>query len=148
MINIFFVSGMFGSTLEFILRSYTNEYTPINAIVDTDGSMHTFKKEFHPQDKESVLENLKNLSNNSITTPIYPFQKSRLPEILEAYQQSKIPGNNILVYAESTRDAELNILFQYHKLSFGKKAKVGLGMFANGNDHNIDRKSTRLNSSH
>lgn len=137
MINIFFVPGMFGSTVEFILRSHTNEYTTNNASIANDGSMHLYSKENHPITKEDIFKNLDQLLPNSITTPIYPFEKSHLPEILEAYQTANISGDNILIYADSTRSAELNILFQYHKIAHGTHLSLGLEIFAGGNSHNI-----------
>jgi hypothetical protein len=137
MINIFYVPGMFGSTIEFILRSYTNEYTPVDVAIDNDGAMHAYNKEHHLLIKNDILSNLTNLSVNSITTPIYPFKQDHLPEILEAYQIANIYGNNILVYADSIRSAELNMLFQYHKIANGQTVKLGLEIFAGNNGHNL-----------
>ena len=137
MINIFFVPGMFGTTLEFMLRSYTNEYIPTDSTISNDGSMHLYKKEYHPFSKEYIFKNLDQLLPNSITTPIYPFKQTHLPEILETYQTVSISGKNVLVYADSIRSAELNILFQYHKIAFGACINQGLEIFAGENSHNI-----------
>ena len=128
---------MFGSTIEFVLRSYTNEYNPIDIEIATDGSMHLYKKENHPTTKKDIFKNLDQLLPDSITTPIYPFEKHHLPEILKDYQTASILGKNILIYADSTRSAELNILFQYHKIAHGTHIAKGLGIFANDNSHNI-----------
>jgi len=58
---------------------------------------------------------------NSITTPIYPFKQLHLLEILEKYKQhtdiSSTSDSYILLYANDTRAAELNMLFQYHKIA-------------------------------
>ena len=37
MINIFFVPGMFGSTIEHMIRCYTEEFVPTEAGVAEDG---------------------------------------------------------------------------------------------------------------
>ena len=65
MINVFFVPGMFGSTIEFILRSYTNEYTPISAGIDSDGAMHSFNKEYHPTSVTKITQHLNTQQSHS-----------------------------------------------------------------------------------
>ena len=57
MIHVFFVPGMFGSTIEHIIRNYSNEYAEIlqkeptnlhdwhHTQILSDGSMHGFQKE-------------------------------------------------------------------------------------------------------
>jgi hypothetical protein len=138
MIHVFFVPGMFGSTLEYVLRNYSNEYTNIDAEVLADGSMHSFLKEFHPTSQLNLDSKPKHIDKNSITLPIYPFCNLHLPEILEKYTEY-INGasKEILVYAADTRDAELNMLFQYHKIAAGSHLQRGLDIFCSGNEHNI-----------
>jgi hypothetical protein len=136
MINIFFVPGMFGSTVEFVLRSYTNEYVPLDSIVDSDGSLHTFCKEFHPLAKEHILQNLDKLPGHAITTPIYPFEKSHLPEILSVYTTID-NSSNLLIHANNTREAELNLLFQYYKIAYGCQVHKGLSIFAGNDSHGL-----------
>ena len=137
MIHVFFVPGMFGSTLEYVLRTYSNEYTSVDAEVLPDGSMHSFGKECHAINQQDLDSKLKHLDENSITSPIYPFQTLHLPEILEKYTEY-INGasKEILIHAANTRDAELNMLFQYHKIATGCLQK-GLDIFCSGNKHNI-----------
>ena len=137
MIHVFFVPGMFGSTLEYVLRNYSNEYTSVDAEVLPDGSMHSFGKECHAINQQDLDSKLKHLDENSITSPIYPFQTLHLPEILEKYTEY-INGasKEILIHAANTRDAELNMLFQYHKIATGCLQK-GLDIFCSGNEHNI-----------
>jgi hypothetical protein len=137
MINIFFVPGMFGSSLEFVLRSYTNEYVPIDASIDSDGSMHSFKKEFHLLSIDEINQYRAAQFNNSITTPIYPFKNAHLDEILKSYDLDKPGTYNLLIYADSTESAELNLLFQYYKIAAGSKNQQGLGIFCGNNIHNI-----------
>jgi hypothetical protein len=134
MINIFFVPGMFGSTVEYVLRSFTKEHVPVeSAVINDDGSMHSFSKQFHPKS----LDSLDKFVDSDINTPIYPFKECHLPEILKFFQTRIGNGKSILIYADSLRSAELNILFQYYKIAFGKHIKLGLEIFAGKNDHNI-----------
>jgi hypothetical protein len=134
MIHIFFVPGMFGSTVEYVLRSHTNEYEPLTATILEDGSMHSFKKEFHPIDV-SAVKNFKNFHANSITTPMYPFPQSHLPEILHEFEPWLLSSKSLLIYADSLRSAELNLLFQYYKITIGLNR--GLDIFCGENQHNI-----------
>lgn len=137
MIHVFFVPGMFGSTLEYVLRNYSNEHTSVAADVLPDGSMHSFDKECHPTRQSEIDSQLKSINNDSITIPIYPFQTLHLPEILEKYTDYiNSTSKEILVYAADTRDAELNMLFQYHKIATGS-LQLGLDIFCSGNEHNI-----------
>lgn len=131
MIHIFFVPGMFGSTIEYVLRDFTNEFVPSNAKIASDGSMHTFKKHNHPKSKNE----LDNMVLGSINTPIYPFADLHLSDILESYPIQD-DDRCVLVYAKSFEEAEQNILFQYHKLSLGmnKGLKIFHGSSANAVD--------------
>jgi len=137
MIHVFFVPGMFGSTLEYVLRNYSNERTSVDAEVLPDGSMHSFSKECHPTRQSEIDSQLKLINNDSITIPIYPFQTLHLPEILKKYTEYiNSASREILVYAANTRDAELNMLFQYHKIATGS-LQLSLDIFCSGNEHNI-----------
>jgi hypothetical protein len=135
MIHIFFVPGMFGSTIEHVLRSFTVEYKPTNGQILSDGSMHSFNKEFHPTNIFAV-KNFNHYQPDSITTPIYPFKQSHLPKILDEFSDL-LPGNqSLLIYADSLGSCELNMLFQYHKIATGFYNK-GLDIFCGENAHNV-----------
>jgi hypothetical protein len=145
MINVFFVPGMFGTTIEYVLSNYTNEHTPIDAFICEDGSMHSYKKQAHFINIDYVKQFACDKSSCSITTPTYPFKQSHLPEILLNFNLTNL-DQNILIYAESLRSAELNILFQYYKIAVGSAAKHGLGMFSGDNSHNIVNWNTEYTS--
>jgi hypothetical protein len=137
MIHVFFVPGMFGSTIEYVLRNFTNEHTPLNVEIASDGSMHTFAKMNHPLSMDA----LDNTHQREINTPIYPFEEAHLAEILTSY-----PTNDhdhcILIYAKSFEDAERNLLFQYHKISQG----IGHGLkIFHGSPANAKNDVTRWN---
>lgn len=133
MINIFFVPGMFGSTIEYVLSRYTHEHTSIDAVICEDGSMHSFNKQAHLVNPDTTKNFLGNKHQYNITTPMYPFNEWKLPEILKNFKVSD-SDYNILVYADSLRDAEINLLFQYYKVAYGTTSKKGLKIF--GGDHN------------
>jgi hypothetical protein len=127
---------MFGSTIEYIVRSYSNELTPVDGKILADGSMHSFTKSAHFTDIEHISEFFDSNRVVEVTTPIYPFKQQHLPEILEYFNNYHIVNNPcILIYAGDTTAAELNMLFQYHKISSG--LGLGLDIFCNGNEHNI-----------
>jgi hypothetical protein len=127
---------MFGSTIEYISRSYSNELTPVAGSILADGSMHSFQKLEHPIRAWHIDEFVKLDRSPEVTTPIYPFKDQHLPDILGRFDQHRLQSElRILIYADSTRAAELNMLFQYHKISVG--LSLGLNIFCHGNEHNI-----------
>lgn len=121
---------MFGSTIEYVLRDFTNEMGPTNAVIATDGSMHTFKKQNHLTSK--VFLDTTNLQ--PINTPIYPFKDLHLPELLKKYPLG-INDYCILIYARSFEEAEQNILFQYYKISCGLNLGVNIFYGRESNAH-------------
>ena len=61
-IHILFPAGGYGSTLEYCLRRFTKEYfdKSLESVThNEDGSMHSYKKMFHPVFKHELLD-LKN----------------------------------------------------------------------------------------
>ena len=141
MIHVFFVPGMFGSTIEYIVRSYSNELTPVAGKILADGSMHSFSKSAHFGDIERISDFFESNRVAEVTTPAYPFKQQHLPEILEYFNKYSIVNNPcILIHATDVKAAELNMLFQYYKIS----KVLGLDIFCQGNEHNI----TAWNSSY
>ena len=140
MIHVFFVPGMFGSTIEYVLRCFTNEYSVLHNIsICSDGSMHNFFKEFHPRQHNNLID-LGNLGDDAITTPIYPFCDTHFPEILRTIELQNVNYHTdkcVLLHANSLSGAELNILFQYYKIAAGQEVHLGLEIFCGDNAHNI-----------
>jgi hypothetical protein len=137
MIHVFFVPGMFGSTIEYICRSFSNELDAVDGTILADGSMHSFNKLAHWL-SITQIESFFNSENANVdvTTPIYPFNESHLPDILTKFNSHTDETDScVLMYAESVTDAELNMLFQYHKVSVG--LNKGLDIFCGNNQHNI-----------
>jgi hypothetical protein len=136
MINVFFVPGMFGTTLEYVLSNYTYEHTPIFAEICSDGSMHSYKKQAHFTDYTGLSNFVKNKQSYKISTPIYPFRDLHLPEILINFNLNN-SDQNLLIHADSLSASELNILFQYYKLSIGAISQAGLDIFSNNKSYDF-----------
>lgn len=127
MIHVFFVPGMFGSMIEVSLRAFTDLDGTLQPKINDDGSSHSFRKQFHCTNQTRL--GTKDASV-SVATPIYPFERMRLPEMLTRYAEntpSWLTDKKILIYACDLKWAEVNLLFQYHKIAVGIEA--GLGIF-------------------
>lgn len=129
MIHVFFVPGMFGSTIEYIIRAFSKEFEPLSSDIEPNGSMHSFDKLHHWLSLESICSAYKNnMDFSSISTPIYPYEDHHLPEILSTVLPLFDPRDKkIVIYADDVAAAEVNMLFQYHKISIGLNA--GLSLF-------------------
>ena len=138
MIHVFFDCGSFGSTIEYVLHNFTNHGIKINADILPDGSMHSFKKEYHVTTVKELDEFLgTDRTVNAISTPTYPFKEFSLPKLIEYF--SSIPtwssDKKILVFQPGLANAELNLLFKYHKVCVNHGA--GLQILIGDNRHNI-----------
>lgn len=127
MIHVFFVPGMFGSMIEMSLRAFTDLDGTVKPRITDDGSAHSFAKQYHcvNHDRLGVDD-----AAVSIATPIYPFEEIKLPEILEQYAANTptwTSDKKILIHASDQKWAEINLLFQYHKIAIG--LNQGLGIF-------------------
>ena len=115
MIIILFPVGSFGSTIEYSLRQFSNELTTVSATVSEDGSMHSYKKEFHPL---TLLEFAKTKHNNyEIVTPVYPGNDYLSPiESIKLFKDATTDSQKILlIHFPTFAMAERNLLFAYHK---------------------------------
>jgi hypothetical protein len=138
-INIFFVPGMFGSTIEFCIANFTYDYqsklrSPESYIQD-DGSLHSFSKQFHPTSTDLYKQLASaDIDVTTINTPIYPTTDRHFPELLELLKDNETfsKNKNILLYAKDFSSAELNMFFQYEKIAVG--LKLGLDIFFYSND--------------
>lgn len=119
---------MFGSTIEMLLRSQTALGHKIVAKFLSDGSAHSFQKQYELNN----LQQIKDLPCDIIvTTNVYPFPDSDLSEIISCYEQHRDGfdlDKKILIYAPDQRWAEIAMLFQYHKVA--ARPEPGLRIFA------------------
>jgi len=110
-INIFFVPGMFGTLLDYLISAETLDIL----IIDTQGTAHRHYKEFHPRN----IDELTQLTNQTVRTPIYPFRNNMpLQHVIDFLNNDR----NIIVCAKDLRSAELNLLFSYHKVPGGPES--------------------------
>jgi hypothetical protein len=141
MIHVFFVPGMFGTTVEYVIRNHTQEYSAVEADIMPDGSMHSYNKQAHLLSHDAIEDFFKNSSDHNehtIITPIYPFKEFGLPKILDNYKNYIQPRDKcILIYATDLPSAELNLLFMYYKIINRKAKPNGLGIICGNNQHNI-----------
>jgi hypothetical protein len=139
MIHVFFDCGSFGSTIEYVLHNYTNHEKKIDGSILDDGSMHSFKKEYHITRFDELGDFLSNDKNaNAVTTPTYPFKEFTLPKILEYFSSiaSWPTDKKILIYQDGLEQAELNLLFKYHKVCTGY-IDTGIAIIVGDNRHNL-----------
>jgi hypothetical protein len=95
--------------------------------------MHIFSKQLHPLTRNEALSMLQ--FPVDICTPIYPMKDVKLNELaaeLLICHDDKL----IVIHANSNSDAELNMLFQYHKIATGILNK-SLSVFVDMITHNI-----------
>lgn len=149
MIYVYYVAGTFGSTFEYVLRSFTNEYH-LDATISNDGSMHEFKKFHHLISNRSYIDFFKKINSintNAIVTPVYPVAEgTRLNELLniaKPYLQST--DKLILIYINDIEYAEITRLFQYHKILNSPFFETDLAAVAFGNNVSL---MTRWNPSY
>jgi len=107
-VNIFFVPGMFGTLLGYLISSETLD----TEIIDTQGTAHNHYKEFHPRS----IDDLTHLADQKVRTPVYPFRNNMpLQDVFDYLNNDQ----NIIVCANNLISAELNILFFYYKVPNG-----------------------------
>lgn len=120
MIHILFVTGSFGSMLEWGIRSYASQYQDPVMGVNPDGSMHVHKKLCHPLVFKE-LEYINEINDPMcITTPIHPMIDCHSDKVINFFNKEKFTKDKkILIDVPDTRTAELIILMQYYKISIG-----------------------------
>lgn len=122
---------MFGTMIEYVLTTFSNHHAQ-EVPIKHDGSMHTFKKSFHVTDQNK----LDDWAQKRITTVIYPFNQQHLPDIIDLFSNtvhSWHTDRKVLVHASNTKWAEINMLFQYHKIALD----LGLTTIFQGNDTGV-----------
>ena len=135
MIAVVFVTGMFGSTVEYLLEKYTRELH--NPEYDrhieflADGSMHNVGKRGHIYSKETIsrIDDDPNVITMTYPTPSYTLRDVGiiLPETYE----------RIVIYTTSKELMELVFLLQYNKLVNTKYRQMSLDRYFNLDDNMV-----------
>jgi hypothetical protein len=119
---------MFGSMLEMALRSFTDIDGHLEPQILEDGSCHAHRKQLHVRCAADISK--LHETNAAITTFIYPTQQQDLKDIIFDFTKHRHNFTNdkkILICAPTQQWAEINMLFQYHKISRG--LDLGLEIF-------------------
>ena len=117
MIIVLFPVGSFGSTIEYCIRQFSNELTKVKADVLDTGSMHSYKKEFHPCSFDDFLQIYNN--NYEVVTPVYPnCDYMPVEQTLKWFKKNiRTSQKVVLIYFSNIAMAERNQFFAYHKVS-------------------------------
>ena len=115
MVVILFPAGAFGSTMEYALRNFSNELQSIEANILDTGSMHSYKKEFHP----TTIDDLSQIENWAIATPVYPGHDYLDPVTTVQKITEKISAEQklILIHFDTPEQVYRNYLFAYYKVT-------------------------------
>jgi hypothetical protein len=121
MIGVFFVPGTFGSTVDAALN-FNESMVPC-----ANGSSHVRFKALHSID--DILSELADLSNSVCISPFWPWTNMQLDQIL-ATVTNIIPLQCIvIIYCNSFDAAELNLLFQLHKMPNNDEIPQNRGLY-------------------
>lgn len=118
--------------IEYVLTTFSDQHAA-EIPIRPDGSMHGFSKNLHVTNPGD----LHSWADKKITTAIYPFEDQHLPDIIKMFAasiESWQTDHKILISAPDLRWAEINILFQYYKISLSNNR--GLTIFQ-GRDESV-----------
>jgi len=115
MITILFPGGAFGSTVEYALRTFSNELQSIDATILDDGSMHSYQKEFHPL----TIDQLTQIDSWEIATTVYPGLDYLDPVTTVQKITNRLSADQklILIHFDTPSQVYRNCLFAYHKIN-------------------------------
>jgi hypothetical protein len=104
----------------------------MDAKIQPDGSMHSFKKRFHPVTVSEIENEFDHAAD--VTTPIYPCPDGGLQEILAAFRtkaKTWTSDRKILISSTDVKWCEINMLFYHYKIS--QREGQGLSSYAKRN---------------
>lgn len=148
MIHILFVSGAFGSTVQYAVKQYNSElvdYKILSSVDDlilSDGSMHSehsfdWKRHFlTTKALEDYFDNKIDL-DNAVTSPLYPMSDAHAEDVIKWFIEHRPADKYIFIYVADLDQAEIVILAKYYKIANGY-LNGGIGMICGGdNQQNI-----------
>lgn len=142
MIHIIFLPGTFGSTINHVLKTYTQQKADLKVdskfFLTNDGSMHLADKNGHWQNSQELMNFFNNEidQNIEISTPFYPLKDLHANEIIELFKKFRPNDRYIFIYVDNIASAELNMLMQYYKIAKGI-LNMSIDLFCNSSKHNI-----------
>lgn len=121
MITVLFPTGMFGSTIEFCLRRFSEEIGMADAEICNDGSMHSFNKTNHLTEFTQPVNAIPDMpAQFNILTPVYPpLDNYNLTAHQSVDKWSMILSNysSKVIFIRPVTDSEIerNNLFSFYK---------------------------------
>lgn len=114
MIVILFTAGNFGSTIEYCLRTFSKELTKVQFGLLDDGSMHGYKKSFHPTTFEHWHDHTPGID---IATPMFPNKNYESPVSSLTFYKKNLRTQDHVIFIDSNSldQAQRCQLFNYHK---------------------------------
>lgn len=115
MLAIIFPPGSFGSTLEYCIRRFSLELDTVQGRVLDNGSMHSFRKEFHPLTVQSAIT--VDPTTCQIATLFYPLADEFSPKKTIIQLRDKLYKHYpaVLIHLPDTAQAYRNALIFFHK---------------------------------
>lgn len=114
-IIIFFPVGAFGSTLEYCIRRFSQEFETIETQIQPDGSMHSLSKEAHllwQNDFQKIQD-----SAEQIFTPVYPnLTNSTVRETIQHFKSFYDNQKVVFITLDNEQAVEKNEFFGFYKL--------------------------------
>lgn len=107
--------------IEMAVKSFTDFDGNFTPLIAADGSCHTFRKDLHIFDADRLAYHTVH-EDCKITTSIYPWSNNHLEQVLAIVSEKFSTwqtDKKILVHAPNQMWAEINMLFQYHKIAQG-----------------------------
>jgi hypothetical protein len=133
MIHILFAPGSFGSALEWGVRTYSKQYDPLlTAIIDDNGSWHSFKKMLHLTKKQELLKLEQITDPQTITTINYPMPDCDTKYIFDYLKEKFSNDKTVIITVPNMQSAELVLLMRYDKVCKG--LYMGLDAFGSHNN--------------
>lgn len=144
MIHILFVSGTFGTTVQYAVRQFNKNLVDHrilrtqNKLILPDGSMHSFIKSGH----YGLLQDLNDFLDNKIdqdivvTSPTYPMIDAHAEPIIKLFNERRPNDKYIFIYVADVDQAEITILAQYYKIANGQ-LNMSIGSICGNNQHDI-----------
>lgn len=136
MIHIFFVCGMYGHMIDYVINRFGyNDENFTTLTPRFDGSMHHGKASLLVMHHGSIKDFDRNVDTSPRTSaPFYPLVDAKFTDVVEMV--SKVSPNwkldrKIVVTSQTQESAELNLLFQYHKVATGVR-NAGIEIFHSG----------------
>lgn len=124
MIHILFLSGAFGSTVQFLLRTYGDQYKDLKLSgkvpYHLNGSMHGYVKTGHYGTMHQLDAFLEGRLDRDIkiSTPNYPLIDATAKTVINKLKTARPDDPVVFLYVSDIRYAEINMIARFYKVSY------------------------------